>query len=97
MKFLIENGAEVSSKDEYHFTPLIHAAENGNEVIHFCDGMKMILFLLCVGHLDVVKILVENGADVNANSGSNYTPLIWAAKNDNELIFSEIAHIHVLI
>ncbi len=32
------------------------------------------------GHLDIVKILLENGADVNALNVHGQTPLWWAQK-----------------
>lgn len=32
------------------------------------------------GHLDVVKLLLENGADVNALNSHGQTPLYWAEK-----------------
>ncbi|CAK9253192.1 unnamed protein product, partial [Sphagnum jensenii] len=33
------------------------------------------------GHLDVVKYLVEKGADVKAANKYGYTPLHWAASS----------------
>lgn len=40
-----------------------------------------------MGHIDIVKLLIEHGADVNVRSSNGYTPLIAAASEDR----SEIA------
>jgi ankyrin repeat protein len=34
------------------------------------------------GHIEVVKLLLDNGADVNANDGGVYTALMWACMQD---------------
>lgn len=39
--------------------------------------------------IEIVKMLVSNGADVNASGGSGMTPLHWAAYNG----FTEISNI----
>ena len=36
------------------------------------------------GHLDVVEILVENGANLNEQSNRGETPLYWATKQHGE-------------
>ena len=33
------------------------------------------------GHLEIVKILAENGANIDAENKYDNTPLIWAALN----------------
>ena len=33
---------------------------------------------------DVAKVLIQNGADLNAVDGGKYTPLYYAAKEGNQ-------------
>lgn len=40
-----------------------------------------------LGNLDFVKLLIKNGADVNAKSNDNKTPLMYAAQNGIQLIY----------
>lgn len=41
--------------------------------------IEKILFFLYSGHLDIMNILIENGANVNARMRNGATPLILAA------------------
>lgn len=49
----------------------------------------VLIFFFTSGHLDVVKLLIEGGANVNAANVYKYTALIRAAENKNGLIFNE--------
>ena len=52
-----------------------------NEKINYNDATALILASQN-GHLETVKCLVKNGADVNAiDKDSNETALIWASRN----------------
>jgi len=66
LDFLINAGADVSLKDESGFTPL-HAVfmRSGTGRIH---------------HAEKVRILLDNGADVNAVTPDGWTPLLMAAR-----------------
>ena len=54
VKFLLENGANINSKDKYGRCPLHFALYEGNQEAQT---------------LEVVKFLIEKGADVNSKDG----------------------------
>lgn len=39
-----------------------------------------------LGNLDIAKLFIEKGADVDVKDWLGETPLIWAVENDNSLI-----------
>ena len=87
---LIEKGANVNAADENHNSPLIHAASHGNmtnsfvafnyfESFYFCSYLlqKLIISMKYnTGHDNIVKMLIENGADIHAVDKDNNTALI---------------------
>ena len=50
------------------------------------DGNAPIIYASCFGHLDVVRVLVENGADVNKRDLASWIPLMWAITNRHKEI-----------
>lgn len=69
IKFLLENGAIVDSQDEQFKTPLHCAAEKGFDFFfHFQLKDKKILIISLLGHVNVTKMLILNGANVNENN-----------------------------
>ncbi|KAI3870980.1 hypothetical protein MKX03_029386, partial [Papaver bracteatum] len=52
---------------------------------------------ICEGHLDTVRYLLEKGANADASSNENYTPLHFAAKTGDTkiitLLLSSAVHI----
>ena len=67
--------------------------KNSNDLIHNCT---LLHFAACCGCDNVVKMLLENGTDVNAINGMNETPLQFSVENneeDDEEIFLEIVKI----
>ncbi|OUM61484.1 hypothetical protein PIROE2DRAFT_12481, partial [Piromyces sp. E2] len=79
VKFLIEHG--VNTNEEIHFSnlPLTLASEDGNLAI-----VKLLVehAVSCEnGHEDIVKYLVEKGADINEDG-----PLVKACEKGNESI-----------
>lgn len=72
VELLITDGANINVEDENGWTPLRHATRKYRNV----------------NDVEIIKILIENGADVNAkNDKDGWTPLIWAAKEgDYDLV-----------
>ena len=66
IKFLLEHGADVHLKDKNGLTSLHYA------VIDVPDGL-----IAC----EVLKCLLENGADINALTNYNSTPLMLASRS----------------
>jgi len=88
---LLENGADVNTKDNDGWTPLMHAAEKGHkEVVELLiekgadvniqdeDGWTALMFASQNGHKEVVELLIEKGADVNAKDYFGLTALMFA-------------------
>ena len=61
VRSLLERGANVKARDNFHRTPLIAAAANWSG----CDP-------------DLVKLLLDHGADVNAQNRGGWTALAEA-------------------
>ncbi|KAK0510326.1 hypothetical protein JMJ35_007720 [Cladonia borealis] len=97
---LLDNGAELNSKDELGRTPLSYAAENGHEAVvklllsydvaadsqDTRYGQTPLSWAAENGREVVVKLLLSY--DVAADSQSKYgrTPLSWAAENGHEAV-----------
>ena len=99
IKFLVEHGANLNSKDKFHETPLFGACSNGNEaavkylvkhgaIINERNyDNETILFNACKnGNEVIVKYLVEHGADINSVSYIGETALFNACKSESEAI-----------
>lgn len=80
-EFLIENGADVNAKGDDNDTPLMYAAQKGIQLIYFCEGMKINHLFVTLGCLDIAKLLIDNGADVNAKMIGDKTALMKASDN----------------
>lgn len=76
---LIDNGANVNSKDMDLWTPLLNAAKNGNfklvsllleKKAHVddkdCGGFTPLMWACYKNHLEVVKLLLKNKANPNS-------------------------------
>jgi len=48
----------------------------------FHEGYTPLLMAAARGHVDVVRCLLENGADVNARANRDFTPLMMAITNN---------------
>ncbi|KAL6695143.1 ankyrin repeat protein [Trichoderma pleuroticola] len=92
VKLLLENGADVDSKDAFDRTPLIKAPINGHEAIFQLllkrgadfdskdkDGWTALIYAAVHGHEAIVELLLENEADLESKNEDGRTALIHAA------------------
>lgn len=81
VKTLLEQGVEVNVKNHDQSTPLHISSRTGNNH-KICINAKLTLLILLdflLGHTTIAKLLLEKGANVNAQGTSNRTPLHEAA------------------
>jgi ankyrin repeat protein len=96
-ELLLENGGEVNSKSDTGQTPLIWAAQDGQE-----DALRLLLqnkadvkiqdrygftalhAAALKGHEAIAQVLLENGADPEQKDHDGWTPLHAAALNQHE-------------
>jgi len=80
VKALIENGAQVDSRNLQTVSKPPRAEDRGRTPLH----------IAAAGHkFDVVKYLVEHGANITATDSNDNTPLDLAKKNKKKLRRSE--------
>ena len=92
VKVLVEAGAEVCARDNYGNTCLKCAACYGHtETVRYLVGLKEVDVNQrdCMGctalrstagtvHADVVEVLIDAGADIEAKDDVGYSPIRWA-------------------
>lgn len=86
-RILIQYGADLNSKTRFRVTPLSAAASNGAyyqthsncKFFHFID-LFFFIFMLS-GQTEFVRMLIENGVELNPQNSFGYTPLHWASSN----------------
>jgi ankyrin repeat protein len=93
VKILLQNRADPDKEDNNGWTALSTAAYHGSArcVQILADRSKTdlsrgLLFATLSEHKDVVKILLDYGAEVDSRSGDGRTPLILAASKGNKEI-----------
>ncbi|XP_062606762.1 serine/threonine-protein phosphatase 6 regulatory ankyrin repeat subunit A-like [Saccostrea cucullata] len=77
MKILVQKGANISEKDDKHnrCLHLSHMGENGADPNHYTDGEPPILLAIKSGHTDIVKYLIEKGANFHSCDRKENTTL----------------------
>lgn len=98
VKLLVENGADVNATNKYGTTALYYAIDNNSASMEIVElllknnanpNVDTILHIACRNqNLKIIKLLVENGADVNFIDNNGRTALFDAinAKNANKEI-----------
>lgn len=92
---IIDSGIEfdIAIKDSY--TPLLYAAQKGKyeslqvlinagaDINFQCtaDGMTALHWACLNSDVEMVEVLLENGADPTLKDGYGRTPMVWAKKN----------------
>ncbi|KAK0704291.1 ankyrin repeat-containing domain protein [Lasiosphaeris hirsuta] len=100
-KLLVEQGANIESKDRSGWTPLSHAVESGNEAVvqlllekradvesedRSTEGVSLLSWASGNGLIAVVRLLLLKGTDLNSQDQFQQTPLIWAALSAAEVV-----------
>ena len=81
IKFLIENGADVNHRvyreDGHYESDMFHGFNDG------CNcGRTALIYAVNGGHVETVKLLIENGADVNVRDCSDMNLLMYLYNMD---------------
>jgi ankyrin repeat protein len=77
-KLLIENGADVNAK-YYEETGFSGGEDYDVEVVRNVRDSTLLMEAVALNRVKIAKLLIENGADVNAKNNYNgWTPLIEA-------------------
>ncbi|MFC1765376.1 ankyrin repeat domain-containing protein, partial [Planctomycetota bacterium] len=89
VRSLVEHGAKCDVKDKDGWTAFRYAADASNrDMINLFVSkgadVSGIYRAACVGDLDRVKNLIEQGVAVDANDELGWTPLFWAASMGQE-------------
>ena len=98
LKFLVEAGADLNVQNKRGYTALMHASKRGSvESVKLLtermsvptlnqanDKGQTALMLAASRYVDILKYLVEAGADMNVQCKRGYTALMHASKSGNE-------------
>lgn len=89
LKNLTENSTNQSlnymTMDNKSYNEIEKAIKNGanvNETNMF--GVTPLMFAVGRSEVEVVKLLIENGADISAEANGSYTPLFYAVEVNND-------------
>ena len=96
VRLLVDAGADVNARSKQGMTPLLIAANNAGsaEIVRLllakgadpkatAEGGTTLLAAATANDLDMVRLFIEKGVDVNAADAKGNTPLQFAASNGN--------------
>ncbi|SFD24178.1 ankyrin repeat domain-containing protein [Tropicimonas isoalkanivorans] len=93
VRLLLENEADVAARDKTGLAAIHHATVAGHPAIvtallnagvevdtrEFAENMTPLMIASLVGDHELVELLVDGGADIEAESGNGRTPFYYAA------------------
>ena len=92
VKSLLAKGANIEARSPKHFSPRKPRPGSDLDDHHETDvsetdmGWTALLRAVTIGHEAMVRFLIERGANIEARSPNNGTPLICAAEGKHEAI-----------
>lgn len=103
LKFLLDLGVNVDSKDTDGRTPLSYAAETGHEgrfALLLGKGANInsndvasrapLSYAAEKGHKRIVQALINNGANIESKDTAGWTPLSYATKNGHKDLLKDL-------
>ena len=111
MTELLESGVNIESRDNADNTPLIHASCNNLEAMQFLvlqganvnsynrlTGSTSLHEAAERGQIEMMTLLLDNGADIESQNNRGFTPLFSAAKSGKleavKLLLERGANVH---
>ena len=103
LDMLLSSGANVNVEDIHANSPIILATDKGcvhqvrkliqvgADVNAKIIGTSVLYCAVCKDNIDIVEILLKEGADINSTTIEGHTPLMHAVRNEN------IICIHMLL
>lgn len=83
-EFLIQHGADVNTEDSSRSTLLHKVSAYGKlHIRKYFQTSTTFRFVLVSGDSNIVKFLIEHGANINAKNENKYTPLHKAVSRSN--------------
>ncbi|KAI1084957.1 ankyrin [Whalleya microplaca] len=88
VRLLIKHGAKVDDVDNHNYTALHHACHIDVEDPDPAQSLRRV---------NIVKQLIEDGADINAKTDEGLTPLLLACRALDELLVESLLSVGALI
>ncbi len=94
VEFMLKSGVDISFKNEYGFTAIVEAARKKSPrcaqilidhgaLVNDTSIVCPLYFAAHQGDLETLKILLDNGADIECTDDYGHTPLLGAVRSGN--------------